>query len=159
MLLLVIGAVTIVVVLTAYALYLKQQLRHKAAKEATDLKDVQEYIAQKKVEAWRSVQILSGARDDERITYTEIALRVRGLTQNMELNEAVRERMKPVFDLATATASLPIGDEWLSLTDKQKLKYKAQRMKAEARVIDALEPALEWLATLSYQEAITPVTH
>ena len=159
MLLLVIGAISVVVVLAVYALYLKQQLRLKVAQEAADLKDVQQYIAQKKVEAWRSVQILSGARDDERITYTEIALRVRGLTQNIELNDAVRERMKPLFDLATATASLPIGDEWLSLTDKQKLKYKAQRIKAEARVVDTLEPVLEWLATLGYEQATQPVTH
>ncbi len=156
---LIVGAVVIVLVLAGYALYLHRQLRARADKEQRDLEEVQAYVAQKKREAWRSVQVLSSARDDDRITLTEIALRIKGLTQNIELSDESRERMAPVFGLATATASLPIGDEWVDLTNKEKIKYKAQRLKSEARYAEALEPVLSWLSTVSYDQVVEKTLH
>jgi len=147
-------AVGIVAVLASYALYLIGEVRKKQRLHDANLAEIKEYVEAKKQEAWQSVKILSSARDDERITLTEIAIRIKGLTQNIDLNDEYAAHLKPVLDLATATSALPIGDEWDTLSQQQKLKYKSQRLKAEARFSDALNQTLEILANSEYDNVL-----
>jgi len=147
-------ASAVVISLAGYAFYLVLEVRKKQQQSDANLEEIRSYVETKKREAWRSVKILSASRNDERITLTEIAMRIKGLTQNIDLNEEYSKILEPILALATATSALPISDEWDTLSQQQKLKYKSQRLKAEARFSDDLEPALAALAASEYDDVL-----
>ena len=91
----------------------------------------------------KSIQVLAQGLKEEQLTGTEAAIRISVLLEFLGVDEHVREDYSVFFQLAEATAHIPMLDKWKQLSTKDKLKYDAERQAIESKYKDFIQDAAQ----------------
>lgn len=116
----------------------REKVEHQ--QEIEELKDNhQEYLNS-------SIQILAQGIIDEQLSLTEGAIRISVLMDNLNIADTHREDYSAFFQLAEATAHIPILDAWKRLPKKEKARFEQERANTEEKykdfVVDAAKRIL-----------------
>jgi hypothetical protein len=118
----------------------------RQVKKAEAIREKQEAEAEEKQQGSRSsmnksIQILAQSVGTDQISKTEAAIRIGALLEFLGVEESVKEEYSAFFQLAEATAHIPILEKWKALSTKEKLKYDNERLALEDKygdfVVDA----------------------
>lgn len=141
-----IAAIVIVIGLSAYAVHLLLQVRRQQQKQTKADAELKALAAEKRDKANKSIQILAHSlKEDERLTYTEACMRIRHLLDSLGIDEATQKEFSAVYQLADATAHIPILQDWKKLSRKQQHAYDKERLQLEQRYQDFIDDAVERL--------------
>ena len=135
-----VGAVIIVVLgVTAYRLQQRVKAVEKAKEQQQRAYEEQQKAKQESMN--KSIQVLAQGIRDEQLTTTEGAIRISVLLEFLSVDETVKEEFSAFFQLAEATAHIPILEKWKALPTKEKLRYDSERLVLEEKygdfVVDA----------------------
>lgn len=83
-----------------------------------------------------SIQVLAQGLVDNQLTLTEGAIRISVLMSNLEKSETHREEFSAFFQLADATAHIPILDAWKKLPKKDQFHLDKERLRIEDKFRD-----------------------
>ena len=88
-----------------------------------------------------SVQVLAQGLVDDQLSLTEGAIRISVLLGNLTMTEQEKEDYSAFFQLAEATAHIPILNAWKALPKKEKRRFENERLEIEEKyrafVVDA----------------------
>ena len=133
--------VVIVVVLTVIAINLRQKVKAVEAEQAEQEKAFAEQKQEKNDSMNKSVQILAQGLLKNELSKTEGAIRISALLTFLGVNDDIKEEYSAFFQLAEASAHIPILDKWKALSSKEKMHYDNERMELENQygdfVVDA----------------------
>ena len=90
-----------------------------------------------------SIQVLAQGIVDEQLSLTEGAIRISVLLDNLNITAEEKQTYSAFFQLAEATAHIPVLKAWKALPKKEKLRYDKERLGIEDKfksfVVDAAE--------------------
>jgi hypothetical protein len=134
-------AIIVVVGLAYYAFQLQTKV-NTIEKQKTAQKQAFDKQAQEKRDSMnKSIQILARGLDDDQLSKTEAAIRIGALLEFLGVDDHVKEQYSAFFQLAEATAHIPMLDKWKALPTKEKLRYDSEREALEEKygdfVVDA----------------------
>lgn len=144
-------AVVIILVLGAYAAWLLWQVRVQEKQRRE-----QQRLLAKEREAQRqrlnhSIQIIARALLEEQVSLTEGAIRIKMLMEALEVTEVEREEFTAFYQLADATAHIPILQDWKKLSPKEQRRYTFERLRLEADHKDFVLAAAERIQGRGFQ--------
>ncbi|MGH1485859.1 MAG: DUF2489 domain-containing protein [Cellvibrionaceae bacterium] len=136
----IVGAI-IVLVLAVIAWRLQSRVhkmeraKKQQVEELDELKDNhQQYLN-------NSIQVLAQGLVDDQLSLTEGAIRISVLLDNLKITENTKEDYSAFFQLADATAHIPILNAWKKLPKKEKFRFENERLEIEEKyrefVVDA----------------------
>lgn len=131
MTLLVVLAVLIVLALAVYAGYLLLQVKKLRHKQQLAQEELDKQIDQKRQEDNSSIQILAEGLKQDQLSLTEASIRIRGLLEILAVDDSIRQEFSAFYQLADATAHIPILAEWKKLSRKQQVAFDLERDRAE----------------------------
>lgn len=119
--------VVIVLILLAYTASLCLRLWRKNRSVAQQAEDRKQSLQSKRLDAQASIDILLRCVLQDQVSLTEGAIRISGLAK--VLGSAVVEQTfyQPFDALAMATSHIPILDDWIKLSSKQKHNFDKER--------------------------------
>ena len=125
-------ALGIIAVLTVIAVRLQHQVRQVERKQQQRLAEQEALQANHQQYLHNSIQVLAQGLLDQQLTMTEGAIRISVLMDNLPERDSYRREYSAMFQLADATAHIPILDAWKKLPKKEKRRYDRERQKLEA---------------------------
>ncbi len=128
--LIIVGAILIAALGGVAIYYLLQVKKMEAVKE----KQNQELIDFKNSHnnyLNNSVQVLAQGMIDEQLSLTEGSIRISVLLDNLKISDDDRNQYSAVFQLAEATAHIPILDAWKQLSKNEKKRFEKERANIE----------------------------
>ena len=126
----------VVLVLAAIAWHLQSKVR---AMEENKQKEREALEVQKQEHQHylnNSIQVLAQGLIDEQLSLTEGAIRISVLMGNLNITDKDKQEFDAFFQLAEATAHIPILDAWTQLPKKEKLKFDKERDVTEGKFKD-----------------------
>ncbi|MBX2807062.1 MAG: DUF2489 domain-containing protein [Cellvibrionaceae bacterium] len=127
--------VSVLAVIAARLLWKVRQLQQRQAAQACERRRQRDahrdYLN-------NSVQVLALGIIDDQLSLTEAAIRISVLLDNLQVDAEAKQRFSAFFQLAEATAHIPILDAWKKLPAQQRLRYEKQRMAAEEKYGDCI---------------------
>lgn len=134
-------AVLIVAVLAVIAYRLQTKVNTIEAEKAEQERELEVQAQKKRDSMNKSIQILAQSLHTDQVSKTEAAIRISVLMEFLGVDDAVKEEYSALFQLADATAHIPILEKWKALPTKEKLRYDNDRMASEEQygdfVVDA----------------------
>ena len=140
------SAVFVLIALMAYAWHLQGRLRALEQKQLKDARETEARRQQHIHDASQGVRILAGAMIREEVTLTEGCMRIAYLLTQVDEASKDKQAYSVFFQLASATAHIPVLDAWKRLPKQQKVAYTKERTLIEGAfqefVIDAAQGLL-----------------
>lgn len=127
--------------LSIVAFRLQRQVKKVEALKNQQEKEAQEQQQEKRHSMNKSIQILAKSVGTDQITKTEAAIRIGALLEFLGVEEPVKEEYSAFFQLAEATAHIPILEKWKALPTKEKLQYDNERSVLEEKYGDFIVDA------------------
>lgn len=121
----------IVVPLAVYAFRLWRRLKAMEARQQATEAAAASRIEKQKQQAENGLRILATALLQDELTLTEASMRISYLLVQVDEQAAGKQRYSAFFQLAEATAHIPILDKWKALPRKQKHAFTVEREKHE----------------------------
>lgn len=124
-------AVTIVVLLASYAIYVwwlvfrQQKLQQQLTFENDQRKMISAATAKE------NIRILIEVLQQQQLSLTEAAIRIMAYSQALSEQEQQHAFFKPFQALALATAHIPILDSWQALSAEQQRHFDSERIQFE----------------------------
>ena len=144
-LLVVLGAI-IVTALAAIAWHLQQKVKQVEAEKAQQEAAYEAQKVEKRQSMNKSIQVLAQGVVEDQLTKTEGAIRISVLMEFLAVDDNTKEEFSAFYQLAEATAHIPILDKWKALPTKEKLRYDTERETLESKygdfVVDAAKRVL-----------------
>lgn len=141
MILFISGGILIIIVLAVIAYRLQKRVNQIEFQQAERERQFQEKEAAKRSSMNKSIQVLAQGILDDQVTKTEGAIRIAALMEFLGVGNEIKESFSAFFQLAEATAHIPMLDKWRALPTKEKLRYDNERVNLEKTyndfVIDA----------------------
>ncbi|MGF1725875.1 DUF2489 domain-containing protein [Photobacterium nomapromontoriensis] len=141
-------AVIIIVVLASYASYLlaklyRQHQRHQAFLARAQQQQV-EGIRQRNANIMDSVMIIAEAGKQDQCDMSEVTIRLYKLMEVLQGAQQVDfcHQYPAMYELYQVVKDMPRGEQRQSLEKKERMKLDLERMKAEARLLDAIKAEL-----------------
>ena len=131
-----IAGILIIAVLAVIAYRLQKQVDAMEAKKATQQAEYEKQQQEKRDSMNRSIQILAQGLLTNQVTKTEAAIRIGGLLEFLEADEATKEEFSALFQLAQACSHIPILEKWKALPTKEKMCYDNERLALEEKYGD-----------------------
>ncbi|PSW13100.1 DUF2489 domain-containing protein [Photobacterium sanctipauli] len=142
---------SIIAVLATYAGYLlfklyRQNQRHKAFLARAE-KQQAEGIKQRNANIMESVMIIAEAGKQDQCDVSELSIRLYKLMEVLQGEKQVdfANQYPAMNELYQVVKDMPRGEERKTLAKKERMKLDLIRMKAEARLQDAIKAELELL--------------
>jgi uncharacterized protein HemX len=124
-------AIIIVIGLAYYAFQLQVKVNVIEKKRTLQQQEQQLMVdkqAQEKRDSMnKSIQILAQGLSEGQLSKTEAAIRIGALLEFLGADDRVKEQYSAFFQLAEATAHIPILGKWKALPTKEKLRYDGER--------------------------------
>ncbi|EDY85302.1 conserved hypothetical protein [gamma proteobacterium HTCC5015] len=138
-------AIAVVVALSLYCLHLWRkvfrQRKERADAETQRLKEQQE-----KREHWEeSVRLIARAALAGQANITECAIRIKVLLDGLTQNACPREPYRPIYELAWATAHMPILDQRKQYKRSEIMAFDREREAFEEELGEAVKEAMRQL--------------
>ncbi len=124
--------VVILIVLISYALHLQGRLKALEEKQRSDAREAEAQRQQRVQDAAQGIRVLAGAMVREEVTLTEGCMRVAYLLTQVDQAAKEKQTYSVFFQLASATAHIPVLDAWKELPRQQKHAYTKERISIEA---------------------------
>ncbi|WKD51438.1 DUF2489 domain-containing protein [Microbulbifer spongiae] len=147
---LLIVAATVVVILSVLAGYFLHKLSVAQKQQAEQLSALAQAAAGQRQRANESIQIIARALLDKGIGLTEASIRIRGLLDALQVDQAVRDEFVAFYTLAEKTAHIPILQEWKQLSRKQQFQFELEMARLEAEYGDFALDAAERMIGRSF---------
>lgn len=135
---LIVGGVglVVIVVLSVIAFRLQAQVKQAEEKKLAQQQAYDKQVQDKRDSMNRSIQILAQGLVEGQLSKTEAAIRIGALLEFLDVSDAVKEEYSAFFQLAEATAHIPILEKWKALSAKEKLRYDKERDSLEEKFGD-----------------------
>jgi hypothetical protein len=134
-------ALSFLAFLAIVAFRLQRQVKKAEAIKRKQEADAEEKQQESRSSMNKSIQILAKSVGADQISKTEAAIRIGALLEFLGADESVKEEYSAFFQLAEATAHIPILEKWKALPTKEKVKYDNERSALEDKygdfVVDA----------------------
>ncbi len=134
-------AVLIIIILASIAWYYQSRVNKMEAVKKEQLHEIDELKNNHQQYLNNSIQVLAQGLIDDQLSLTEGAIRISVLMDNLKINDGHREEFSVFFQLAEATAHIPILGAWKKLSKKEKSRFEKEKMATEEKyrefVIDA----------------------
>ena len=124
-------ALAILVVLVAYAWHLQRRLKLLEQQQRALAKEAEHSRQQKIQEATQGIRILAGAMVREEVTITEGCMRIAYLLTQVDASAHDKQQYSVFFQLASATAHIPVLGAWQELSKQEKTAYTKERAEIE----------------------------
>jgi len=144
-LIVIIVAVIIVLVLAVIAYRLQAKVRVMEENQRLEQAARDKQQAEHEHYLSNSIRILSQGIIDKQVSLTEGAIRISVLLDNLQVSEAVKEDYTVFYQLADATAHIPILDAWKQLSSKERFAFDKERLAAEDKFGDFIVDAAKRL--------------
>ena len=147
-LLLAILACLVVIATSVY--FIRRQLgqnKARAARIAAGQAFVQEE-RQKRIESIRI--LLQAVEEDEKLTWTEAAIRVKNLLDQLSLDFSKHEHISAFYELEEKTQHIPTHDQWNTLPANARMKYRLEMDNLESTLLARLKAGKQELLDYDY---------
>ncbi len=124
-------ALLIVFVLAGYALHLRRKLQNLDAEREKAKLAFEQQLKEKTVERQKGIIILAKALVAEELSVTEACLRISWLLEQIDAKVRESEGFSVFFQVADATAHIPILEAWKALTREQRKAFDRERLEIE----------------------------
>ena len=131
MVFLVLMAVVIVLVLAGYALHLHRKLQRLDAEREKARLAFEQQLKDKADETRKSIIILAKGLVADELSVTEACLRISWLLTQINPEARESEAYSVFYQVAEATAHIPILEAWKALTREQRKAFDLERLKTE----------------------------
>jgi uncharacterized protein DUF2489 len=132
MLIILSGLATILLLaLLAYACHLQRRLKTLEEKQHSAALDREKQRQQLLENASRGIQILAGALVREEVTLTEGCMRIAYLLTQVDEDARQKQEYSVFFQLAEATAHIPVLDAWRELSKQKQRAFNKERTNTE----------------------------
>lgn len=138
-------AAMVIVALSAYAAYLWQQLFYQRKQQQA----LRERVQQQRLEWLESIKIIANVLVQEQANVTECAIRIKTLMDRYYNNDCPKPEFRPIYELAWATAHMPILDQRKQFSRQQIQAFDDEREDLEEQMGDEVRLAAK--AVLSYE--------
>lgn len=150
-------ALLIIVVLGGYAGYLhwllRQQKRRRTQAQAGSTTDsatpavhtFEPPAPQRTVVAEKAVYLLAEALLDDKLTHTEGCIRIAAMAAGLPDYQGFQKEYAVFFQVAEATAHVPILDAWRALSPQEQKSLERERLDIEERYRPAVVAAAQQL--------------
>lgn len=132
----------IILILAGVAAYYLLEVRKLNQKREQQQREAQARLDKARKENINSVRILSRALKQNEVSYTEASIRINGLAQMLQLDEAKMEKLSVFGQLAQATSHIPILDAWKKLSKQEKRRLEKERLSIEEKYKDFVDAAV-----------------
>jgi hypothetical protein len=146
----IVTAVLTVFGLAAYAAYLHFLLRQKERQQRDAQLQLQEKAKEKRDQVNASIQILAQSCGVDQLSFTEASIRIRGLLNSLSVEEAIREEFSAFYQLADATAHIPVLAEWKKLSRSEQNHLQREREKLEQQYREFVQSAAKRILGRSF---------
>ena len=147
MVFLIVLAVLIVMVLGAYALHLHRKVQALDAERENTRLAFEQQLKDKAEETSKSIIILAKGLVADELSITEACLRISWLLTQITPEARESEACSVFYQVADATAHIPILDAWKALTRAQRKAFDLERLETEKAfgdfVLDAAKKLLD----------------
>jgi len=140
--LLVLGVI-IIAVLSVIAYRLQQKVKQVEMAKEAQRQEHEKKAKEKRDSMNKSIQILAQGLREDQVTKTEAAIRISVLLEFLGVDDSVKAEYSALFQLAEASAHIPILDKWKALSTKEKMRYDNERMALEEKYGDFVINAAE----------------
>ena len=124
-------AIILLVVLISYAWHLQQRLKSLEEKQRSEAVEQENQRQQQVQDASRGIQILAGALVREEVTLTEGCMRIAYLLTQVHVEARQKQEYSVFFQLAEATAHIPVLEAWQELPKQQQRAFNKERANTE----------------------------
>lgn len=131
----------IIIVLAVIAWRLQQKVKEVEAEKERQQLEHEKQKQQKRDSMNKSIQVLAQGIVEDQLTKTEGAIRISVLMEFLAVEDAAKEEFSAFFQLAEATAHIPILEKWKELPTKEKLRYDSEREELEGKFGDFIVDA------------------
>lgn len=121
----------IVVALAVYAFRLWRRLQAMEARQQATEAAAASRIEEQRQRAEKGLRILATALLQDELTLTEASMRIAYLLTQIDEQATEKRQYSAFFQLAQATAHIPILDQWKALSSRQQRAYTLEREKHE----------------------------
>ncbi|MEO0443294.1 MAG: DUF2489 domain-containing protein [Pseudomonadota bacterium] len=128
--------IIIVIALAAIAWNLQTKVRAMEEKKRRGLQALETQKQEHQQYLNNSIQVLAQGLIDEQLSMTEGAIRISVLMGNLDITDEDKQEFNAFFQLADATAHIPILDAWNRLPKKEKLQFDKERDATEYKFKD-----------------------
>lgn len=140
-------ATLVVLVLLSVAIYYHWRLHRQRRKVDERQRKLEQERAAQKQRVLKSVEIICRAMVSNQVTITEGCIRVSVLLRALNLSEQQLGVYSVFFDLESATAHIPILDDWKKLSRKQQNLFDNERENIEEKYRDFVVDAAQRFLT------------
>lgn len=84
----------------------------------------------------KSIQIIALAVQQDELSLTEACMRIAGLLDNLDVDEAIKQEFSAFYQLRDLTQHIPILAEWQKLERKAQNDFDVERLRHEATYND-----------------------
>ena len=117
--------------LMAYAWHLQRRLKALEEQQEKESKDKADRRHKQIHDATRGVRLLAGAMIQKDLTLTEGCMRIAYLLRQIDEAAQDKKEYSVFFQLASATAHIPVLEAWQDLSKQQKSAYSKERQHIE----------------------------
>jgi hypothetical protein len=132
--LMVIGGLIILVlsVIAARLVYKVLQLKREREEKLKSLEEANQK-AQREQREWmnKSIQILAQAVHNDELTLTEASIRISGLLDSLDVDEAIKQEFSAFYQLREKTSHIPYLEAWQNLSRAEQQKFDVERLRYE----------------------------
>lgn len=93
----------------------------------------------------KSIQIIALAVQQDELSLTEASMRIAGLLDHLDVDEAIKQEFSAIYQLRDATQHIPILAEWQKLERKAQNDFDIERLRHEATYNDFVMDAAKRL--------------
>lgn len=140
-------AVMVVLVLVSVAIYYHWRLYRQRGQIEKRQRELEQERAAQKQRVLKSIEIICRAMVSDQVTITEGCIRVSVLLRSLNLSEQQLSVYSVFFDLESATAHIPILDDWRKLSRKQQNVFDNERENIEEKYRDFVVDAAQRFLT------------
>lgn len=95
--------------------------------------------------------ILQAVEQDDRLTWTEAAIRIKNLLDQLSLDFSEHEAVKAIYVLEEHTQHIPTHEQWSELPLQARRKYKSEMDALETRHVEQLRQAKHYLLAYKFE--------
>lgn len=132
----IIVGVSIVLALSAYAVYLLLAVRTQQKHQQEKLAEYEALITDERAKRISSIRILAQGVVDDQLTLTEAAIRITALMDVLGHGQQGRQQFAGLYQLADETLHIPRLQAWKDLPLKDRRRYEAERLQSEEKYRD-----------------------
>ncbi len=130
------AAALVVLVLSSVAIYYHWRLYQQRRQVEERRRKAEQERAGQRQRVLRSIEIICRAMISDQVTLTEGCIRVSVLFRALDFDEKQLNPFSVFFDMESATAHIPILDDWRKLSRKQQNMFDNERESIEAKYRD-----------------------